>query len=574
MVRRADFTEWIGSVPLPREPLVSVVIATLGLRPDSLSYALRSIAEQSFQRFEVVLVTPKQGVLPKQFATDLRFREVLESQPGIGRARNAGLRAATGEYVTYADDDNSMGPDWLRAVVWAFTADSELDVAYGARLHERVEGDGSVEPAFWWFEEEWDPRVLLEFNPIDTGALAHRAALAEARWDEELRSCVDWDIAIRLTASGRVKPLPIRACTYVTRSSARVSVLHNNEQVRQELRGRARKARRLRVLGVTHSFPRFSEFYVESELAALGPSFDVAVASEHDRFPGAVTAFDHLGLVAAGISKHQPDLVLVHFADVALRIRPLLAEHGIPFALRVHSYDLQLASAHDFESDDLCLGLWVYPEHADKFANPRTLRALVHDADLIPPFAFARSGVVFTSACLPKRNWPKITGILADLHGIERTAILATCHGSEELIDPVAAMLRDADPRISVLCDVSNHTVIRTLTSASSLLYYGSSNHPIGNPRSVVEAWLCGAIPVMPDKPEVRAFAGDHARYYSDASQAVELIRMLNDGGVELAKERTANMDQARERYASAAALNQFSSEIRTSYLKWSERRG
>lgn len=571
--RRSVFTEWVSSAPLRREPLISVILATLGTRPAELRYALEAISAQSYPRFEVIVVSTTGSVLDEIEASDPRFREVRESALGIGLARNVGLREARGEYITYADDDNTMGPQWLRAVVWCLSTDSETDVVYGARLHEQLSGAALPEPAFWWFEEEWRPSVLEEFNPMDTGVLAHRAGLAEARWDEDLPSCVDWDFAVRLSSSGRVKPLAVRACTFTTSSPGRITTALNKPEVRAEVRRRAREARRLRVLGVSHSFPRFSEWYIESELAALGPSFDVAVASEHEPFPGAETSFRHLGSVVDGVETHRPDLVVAHFADVAMRIRPILRSRQIPYAVRVHSYDLVLAQSQGFDEDPLCLGLWVYPEHRHLFRRARTLPALVHDAHKIPHFPSDRSGVVFTSSCLPKRNWDEIAHILGSLRGVVRTAILATSHGSEDLIATVAARLNAQDSQIKVRCDVPHLEVLRSLTNASSLLHSCSLTHPVGNPRSVIEAWLCGAIPVLPDEPHSRAFAGDHAHYYSDPDQAVELIRSIDMGGPDIEKERLANMDHAREFHAATSVSQRFATELRASYNQWDRAR-
>ena len=571
--RRSDFTEWVSSVPLRREPLVSVILPTLGIRPTELRHALEAISRQSYPHFEVILISPNEDILDGDFLADPRFRAVRESAPGIGLARNVGLREARGEYITYADDDNTMGPQWLRAVTWCLSTDSETDVVYGARLHEQLSGATLPEPTFWWFEEEWRQSLLEEFNPMDTGVLAHRAGLVEARWDEHLPSCVDWEFAVRLSSSGRVKPLPVRACTFTTSSAHRITTELNTPEVRAEVRRRAREARRLRVLGVSHSFPRFSEWYIESELAALEPSFDVAVASEHEPFPGAETSFRHLGSVVDAVETHRPDLVMVHFADVAMRIRPILGSRQIPYAVRVHSYDLVLAQSQGFDEDPLCLGLWVYPEHQHRFRRARTLPALVHDAHKVPHFPSDRSGVVFTSACLPKRDWDEITHILGSLTGVERTAILATCHGSEDLIAPVVAQLNAQDSQINVRCDVPHVEVLRSLTNASSLLHSCSRTHPIGNPRSVIEAWLCGAIPVLPDEPHSRAFAGDHARYYSDPDQAVELIRSIDNGGPGIEKERVNNMDHAREVHAATWVSQRFATELRASYNQWDRSR-
>lgn len=566
---RELFTEWVASVPLVRQPLVSIVLATLGEREATLTQALQSIVDQRYENFEVVVVAPAGFSLPSKFATDGRFTVVTEARNGIGRARNLGLANCSGEFVTYADDDNSMGPHWLTAVVWAFTTDSEVDVVYGARLHQHVGGQSAPEPAFWWFERVWNAAVLPEFNPIDTQALAHRAGLSEAVWDEELPSCVDWELVIRLTASGRVRPLPVRACTYTTNSPGRITDRLNTVDVRDEVRRRAKSSRRLRLLAVSHSFPRSTEYYVESELEALRPRFEIALANEYEPFPGVVSSFPHLGSVEQGIDSHHPDLVLFHYADVALRNRDKLIEFGIPYAVRIHSYDANLAKSNPFASDPLFLGCWVYACDVKEINKSFELPSLVHDAHNWPQSFGGRSGVVYASSCLPKRDWNLVEEILVGLVGMERTMFLGTCHGSEDLPRRIVDQFRHADPRIAIACDVPNVDVVRSMTLASATFYSASSNHRIGNPRSVVEAWIAGAIPILPDSDDAHFFAGDHARYYTDAQQAIELIRELNDPGQDLRKERLANMNFALENFAAAEVLDRFANQLGQEFTKW-----
>ena len=567
------FTEWVASAPLTRRPLVSVILPTLGHRPTSLRQALESIRTQAYDNFEVLVVTPEPDVLPYDFRGDQRFQEIIEPEQSVGRSRNAGLGRATGEYLTYADDDNVMGPHWLRAIVWALNTDSEIDVVYGARLHEQLSRDSSAAPAFWWFEPTWDPKTLEVFNPIDTQVLAHRAGLREAVWDEELPSCVDWDLAIRLTSSGRVRPLPVRACTYTTSSPARITDVLNTTDVRSEVRRRARANRRLKLIGISHSFPRHSEHYIESELRALTPRFDVAVASEYDPVLGIPSEFAHLGSADAALREHRPDLVLFHFADVAKRLLPTVHELDIPYAVRVHSYDFHDAIAFSFEDDPLCLGVWAYPEHVASFRNGYALPALVHDAHLRPDPPKERSGFTYVSSCLPKRDWEQLYTVLGSLPGIERSAVVATCHGSEDLPRKVVETIREIDPRILVHVDMALSEVYRLLSVSSALFYISASAHPVGNPRAVIEAWLCGAIPVVPDTVAMRDFAGPHARYYRSLDEAIALIRTINTCGEEFADERRTNMDHALRAHAAPELSYRFAVDLRESFDRWEVRR-
>ena len=575
------FTEWVATTPLDRRPLVSVILPTLGERPKLLSQSLASIRSQSHANFEVVVVGPTGLRLPTEFDSDSRFRVVAGSFATVGRSRNAGLAASAGEYIAYIDDDNTMGPHWLRAVVWSLGHDRDVDVVYGARLHESITNHKTGPSAFWHFEPVWRPELLEQFNMIDTNALAHRAGLAEARWDEDLPVLVDWDLAIRLTADGRVRPLPVRACTYTTGAMARLSdggiaAFHRGEVVT-----RARAARPLRLLSYSHSQPRTSEAYIESEIAVLSTNFQVAAGSDapgQEHVPSSVV---HLGKLQPAIEQFRPDLLLFHYADVAARHRATCEREGVPYAVRLHSYDEAVSSIDDLLRDPFCLGIWAFPSSKQRLEESGLVRsseglhalpALFDGFDRLPHPPGPRSGVLYTSAALPKRNWEQLEQLLVAAQRVERRVILGTCDGHEEFAPVLAARIAAVDPRIDVRIDVPNADVLRLMAVTSSLVYLGSSTHAVGNPRSVVEAWLSGVIPLLPDTPDAHCFGGAHARYFSSIAQAAEIVQEIERAGTSLIHERTANLDHAMHVHASAQTKRGFGAEVRQAFARFEAR--
>ncbi len=127
--------------------------------------------------------------------------------------------------MAYLDDDNVMDADWLRAVVWGFETHPERDVLYGAFLVDDVRRarreDGRATPQA--FLNPWSPGVLAVGNVADMGAIAHRAGLPEARFDEELWTMGDWDLLVRLTSDREPLVLPAIACCYTTDAPERLS---------------------------------------------------------------------------------------------------------------------------------------------------------------------------------------------------------------------------------------------------------------------------------------------------------------------------------------------------------------
>jgi glycosyltransferase involved in cell wall biosynthesis len=113
---------------------VSVVIPAHN-RPAFLREAVRSVAEQTHGDWELVVVDD--GSSPPVDTTWLKAtvgnRGVFlrhEVPYGVARAKNAGLRAATGDVVTLLDDDDLLQPNALAVVATAFQSHPELDCVF------------------------------------------------------------------------------------------------------------------------------------------------------------------------------------------------------------------------------------------------------------------------------------------------------------------------------------------------------------------------------------------------------------------------------------------------------------
>ena len=86
--------------------MISLIVATLN-RLTELERLLTSLDAQTLKDFEVIVVdqNPDDRLVPiLREHEGLKIRH-LRSQPGLSRARNAGLRAAQGEIVAIPDDD-------------------------------------------------------------------------------------------------------------------------------------------------------------------------------------------------------------------------------------------------------------------------------------------------------------------------------------------------------------------------------------------------------------------------------------------------------------------------------------
>ena len=93
--------------PNNEEIVVSLVVATIG-RAQELSRLLASIDRQSLKRVELIIVdqNPDDRVekLLEAWKATLSYRHV-RSPKGLSRARNVGIKLASGPIICFPDDD-------------------------------------------------------------------------------------------------------------------------------------------------------------------------------------------------------------------------------------------------------------------------------------------------------------------------------------------------------------------------------------------------------------------------------------------------------------------------------------
>lgn len=111
-----------------------------------LARAVDSILEQTFADWELLLIddgSPDRcGVICDEYAEkDSRIRVIHRENRGVSAARNAGLDAASGEYIYFLDSDDYLDPHALETLYRHMTK-ANADIVFAG--HNRVEADGYI----------------------------------------------------------------------------------------------------------------------------------------------------------------------------------------------------------------------------------------------------------------------------------------------------------------------------------------------------------------------------------------------------------------------------------------------
>jgi glycosyltransferase involved in cell wall biosynthesis len=229
---------WLAREPPIDDVLVSVITPTYQ-RAERLAEAIRSVIAQRHENWEMVVVDDGSLTAAKVAAAfgDDRITVYDADHGGACHARNVALEHVRGEIITYLDDDNWLDPGWLHAVAWAFRNHPDRSVLYGARIFDdSVRSYGAGEGGWPWLQfEPYDRQLLEQGNMADMGVIAHRSGL-DARFDESLVECGDWDFFLSLTERHEPLELPVIAFYYRTDGTDRLTGLRptDDDVVRQK----------------------------------------------------------------------------------------------------------------------------------------------------------------------------------------------------------------------------------------------------------------------------------------------------------------------------------------------------
>ena len=106
---------------MSNSPLVSVIVPVYKVER-YLPRCVESILGKTYTNFELILVddgTPdRSGVICDRYAEkDSRIKVIHKENGGVSSARNAGIDAAQGEWITFVDSDDWVAENYIEAMI-------------------------------------------------------------------------------------------------------------------------------------------------------------------------------------------------------------------------------------------------------------------------------------------------------------------------------------------------------------------------------------------------------------------------------------------------------------------------
>ena len=210
---------------LSRSATVSVLIRTTNRA--SLAAAIASVAAQSFDDWEIVVVnasghalTPLSPALARQVALVIEPGHKLDRSA----AANALLKASSGRYAVFLDDDDELLPDHLQKLVEVLDANLELVACYSdVRATIAIGADGRPS-TIHVYQRDFDPVLLQLQNYLPIHSVMFRMDAARSvvacQFEQDLALFEDWDFWLQLAAKGPFRRVPGVSALYALNTAS------------------------------------------------------------------------------------------------------------------------------------------------------------------------------------------------------------------------------------------------------------------------------------------------------------------------------------------------------------------
>ncbi|MBD3311260.1 MAG: glycosyltransferase [Candidatus Magasanikbacteria bacterium] len=188
-------------------PKVSVIIPTYN-RPEFIDKAIKSVLNQTYQDFEVIVVDDGTRVRAEDVVKKIKDNRVVyikhPENRGGGAARNTGIKKSRGEYVAFLDDDDEWLPEKLEIQMKEFEkAGDDVGFCFSSVINKTKEGDKTKEvyDGIKNFHED----VLRNFKGFLTVTLIIKRKVFDevGGFDERFPSHQEPDLIIRVTKKYR-----------------------------------------------------------------------------------------------------------------------------------------------------------------------------------------------------------------------------------------------------------------------------------------------------------------------------------------------------------------------------------
>ena len=200
-------------------PLISVIIPTYNYA-EFITKAIDSVMAQTYPNVEIIVIDDGSTDDTKSRVKNRpMIKYFYHSNKGLSASRNVGVEKSSGEYLVFLDADDWLEKDALEKNFSLIYDKPHLAFVSG-NYYLLYAGTNTVQPSVTVINSHHYKR-LLQSNYIGMHAavLFQRWVFSSFRYDENLRSCEDYDLYLNITRHHPVLHHSAFIATYYFHSS-------------------------------------------------------------------------------------------------------------------------------------------------------------------------------------------------------------------------------------------------------------------------------------------------------------------------------------------------------------------
>lgn len=180
--------------------MISIIIPVYN-QAKELDICLNSIAKQSYQKYEIIVVDDDSTddlfpVIKKhkeRFGVTLEFLE-NDKNMGAPYTRNRGFKKSKGEFIIFCDADTYLEPNMLEIMRNTLRHYKNASFAYSSFLwgHKKFK------------LQDFDANKLKEMPYIHSNSLIRKEHFPESGWDESITKLQDWDLWLTMLEENHI----------------------------------------------------------------------------------------------------------------------------------------------------------------------------------------------------------------------------------------------------------------------------------------------------------------------------------------------------------------------------------
>jgi GT2 family glycosyltransferase len=196
-----------GIMPPIDAPRFSIVMPTYNSQHGFLTQAIRSVINQSFSAWQLVIVddgstsSVPADVLRSNIVDDPRI--AVQFQPtnrGIAEATQAAINLSLGEFVGFLDHDDLLWPNALQAVADALDRSPQADIVYTDE--DKIDAHGRHYDPF--FKPDWSPHLHYTCHYTNHFTIIRRTLIdLVGGMNPAMSGSQDYDLMLRASEKAR-----------------------------------------------------------------------------------------------------------------------------------------------------------------------------------------------------------------------------------------------------------------------------------------------------------------------------------------------------------------------------------